>query len=919
MDPILHPHSTSMDKQGEGRAWGIPRLATGLILLAAALSGANITERREAMFLQSRVKLRIDENWKLYNITANGNAPSNPQATSYNDASWSTVNVPNDMSFYEMGSSSNLSSAGGEDPGAQGWYRKHFTIPASWVGKKVIVQFDGVYHDSKIYLNGTQIGAQEYGYVSFTCDLTKYLNPTGDNVLAVYVDNITVRTSRWYSGTGIFRHVWLIATDPVYVNDWGTAVTTPMANSSSAQINVKTEVMNTTTSSQSRTVKTIICDSTGKQLQSVSTAVTIAAGATDTVAQTITLASPSLWSPGNPYVYNSYTQILNGTAVADDYVTPFGIRTLQFVANQGMLINGVVTKMEGGCIHHTVPPVGAAVPDAVLERVIRGLKASGETSIRTSHAPMSPEFYDLCDKLGMLVLDEWCDKWDAVESGNWYQDWATNWRNDLHLFLIRDRNHPSVVIWSVGNETDGGGSNGKISQWTFNTLDTIVPYAKKIESSRPYTHACVAGWGSDWQGYANLAQHEDIIGVNYQDWQYSNIHNLAGNALILGTEQYPYLSGNSPEWPGEKNNGYVIGENIWTSMDYMGEGRPLGSASGFVDNCVFRKTWFWYMKSQWQSDTNFVKIGVGDPTFGSGNAWASPTLAEHWNGFSGNQTVVAYTTGDQVNLYLNGNQVGGSQYTKNTTNGNNILTFTVPYSSGTLKAIAYRSGLQIATDSLVTTGSPSQLLIRPDRTTIYADGNDVSNIEVYVADAQGRPVRNATNTISYTLSGNGRGFGIGSGDWSNTQAFTQTSRKAYEGRVYIPIQSDTIPGTITVNITSSGLSSTPLTLTTVLEPWKSATTGIREEAASKTVVASSRLLSCAVQTGLLRIQYQLDANSPVDLSVVTPSGRVLSHATEPSQAAGMHNTSLNGFSQSGIYLVSLKANGHESVNKVVVP
>jgi beta-galactosidase len=364
-----------------------------MVSLVAGNAGASLTERLEGKYLKSRVKLRIDEDWKVQT----GNIPG-AEATAFDDAAWTTTNVPHDMSI-------TLLSTKDSDPGVIGWYRKHFTLPPGFAGKKVIVQFDGVYHDSKIYLNGTQIGNQRFGYVSFCCDLTPYLKATGDNVLAVFVDNVTSRRSHFYSGTGIYRHVWLIATDMVYIRNWGTAVTTPTVAVAQSQIKVQTDVVNELATDQTRNLETTVYDEDHKAVGTVSTAVTVKAKSTETCVQTLNLSACKLWSPSTPVRYYAYSRVLNNTTPTDDYVSPFGIREIKISATAGLTVNGAPYKLKGVCIHHTLIPAGAAVPDSMWERTIKELLASGCTSIRTSHNPMSPEFYDYCDQLGMMVMD----------------------------------------------------------------------------------------------------------------------------------------------------------------------------------------------------------------------------------------------------------------------------------------------------------------------------------------------------------------------------------------------------------------------------------------------------------------------------------------------------------------------------------
>lgn len=870
-----------------GNSSWIPALHTLGVLLLAGLASANITERRENQYLAARTKVRIDEGWKVLV----GSNPSGAQNTNFDDASWANINVPHDMSAVLMGVGNN-----GIDPGQKGWYRKHFTVPAGSSGKKVIIQFDAVYHDAVVYINGTQVASQRYGYLSFNADITKYLNQTGDNVLAVWVDNLTVRRSRWYSGTGIFRHVWMITTDPVHVKNWGTAITTPDASASKSTVKINTEVTNETSASVTRTLVTVLCDSTGKRLDSISTPITVAAGATTKFAQSIDVTSPNLWAPNNPYVYNAYTKILDGTALVDDYVSPFGIRNITYNTS-GFFINGVFTKIKGVCIHHTMVPGGAVAPEQYWARVIKELQASGSNSIRTAHAPMAPEFYDLCDKMGMLVMDEWCDKWKNLMVRSFYQDWDKVWKTDLQSFLERDRNHPSIYMWSYGNEVSEADAGGVVSQYEYDYSAMIVPFAKSIDNSRPYTHAVANGLKADPPGYAKLQNYQDVVGVNYTNGSYGNIININSKVLLIGTEQFPY--GNS--WNDCKNRNQVYGEHIWTGMDYLGEQSPFGFKSGFLDACAFRKTWFYYQKSI-MGTSPVVKLGVGSP---SGYAWTTPDLSESWNE-SGSKNVVVYTNCQNVDLYLNGTKVGSKA------NPGLTSQFTVNWASGTLKVVGSNNGTQVAVDSLVTTGAPAKIVLKTDRTTIYADGDDLSNVEAYVTDAAGRHVWSAKNNLSYTISGAGRSFGIGTGYMNQPSPIVASSRPAWEGRAYIPVQSTPTPGTITVTVSSNGLTAGTLTLTTVPQP--SGTTGIKDRSA--TVPAAS---SFNLKSGLhsVKMDYQLNQTSPVQISVLLPDGRTVADFDEGIKNTGAHSWSWNAVSGAHAYFVRLRA-GQTSITKMIV-
>ena len=771
--------------------WGAFLMLSVLLLLAAGNVQATAIERLEGKYLRSRIKLRIDEDWKVQT----GKIPG-AEAVAFDDSAWSTTNVPHDMSIALVSTTDN-------DPGAMGWYRKHFTLPQGFSGKTVIVQFDGVYQDSKIYLNGTQVGSQRFGYVSFNCDLTPYLHATGDNVLAVFVDNQTSRRSHFYSGTGIYRHVWLIATDKVHIKNWGTAVTTPRVGVAQSEIRVRTEVVNELAEPQTRELETTIFDEDGNALRTVSTPVSIGANGSNACEQTLALSSCKLWSPSSPVRYYAYSRLLDGGAPIDDYVSPFGVRELKYSATGGFSINGVPMKLKGVCIHHTLIPAGAAVPDSMWERTVRELLASGCTSIRTTHNPASPEFYDTCDRLGMMVMDEWCDKWSRTNAGSFYADFDQVWQKDLTSFIERDRNHPCVVIWSLGNEVI---ANAKVPEYIPDTLRMVVPFAKKLDSTRPYTHACVSGW-DDAPGLAALAGAEDVVGINYQDRLFDAIHELNPAAVIVGTEQDPYSMPrtNIPTWFLVRDRPYVVGHHLWTGVDYLGESKKnLGGQSGFLDNCIFRKPWFYYQQSQW-STSPMVHITVGN---GTGNGRAMPVLEDDWNQ-KGPVDVVTYTNCESVDLYVNDTKVGTRNSSDFAKTG--IMQWTnVPWQAGEIRAVGLNGGKAVATDIIKTVGKPAKLVLKPDRTILEADGNDASCIEVDVCDSDNNPIVTADNLVQFAMTGPGRSIGIASGDFTSNEPFKGTSRKAYKGKVLIVIQSTPVPGMIGLSVSSPGLPSTTL-------------------------------------------------------------------------------------------------------------
>ena len=363
-------------------------------------------------------------------------------------------------------------------------------------------------------------------------------------------------------------------------------------------------------------------------------------------------------------------------------------------------------------------------------------------------------------------------------------------------------------MWSLGNEVVAA---AKMPAYIPNVLKILVPFAKKLDNTRPYTHACVSGW-NDAPGFAALAKVEDIVGVNYQDFLYSSIHSNNPNAVICGTEQDPYAFPGSdiPTWFFVRNAPYVVGHHLWTGVDYLGEAKKtMGANCGFLDNCLFRKSWFYYQQSQW-SDSPMVHITIGN---GTGNGRAMPKLAENWNQTTGAVDVVTFTSCDSVDLYVNSTKIGTKLASDFATNG--VMQWTnVPWESGVIKAIGFKNGKEAATDILKTAGAPAKIILKPDRTTLYADGNDASCIEVDIVDADGDLIFTAANTVQFAMTGPGRNLGIASGDWKSNEPFKATSRKAYQGKALIVIQSTRVPGTIHLTVSSPGLAPALLTLTT---------------------------------------------------------------------------------------------------------
>jgi beta-galactosidase len=508
----------------------------------------------------SRQVLTADAGWKFL-----AGDPSGAEASTFADASWRVVDLPHDWSIESAPEKGNPAGGGeGYFPGGIGWYRKTFHAPASWKGKLVSAEFDGVYRNATVYLNGRKLGTHVNGYTAFTFDLNTGIAFAGTNVLAVRVDNSEQPNSRWYSGSGIYRHVRLLVTEPVHVANWGVVVSTPEATDTSAKVLVRTRVANESTSDTSVTVETTLLDKAGKKVGSAQSKMELRPGKEDDASQEIAVANPTLWTPASPTLFSAVSTVRKNGKVIDQVTTPFGIRTLAWSADKGFLLNGKSIKFAGGSVHHDNGPLGAAAFDRAEERRVELLKAAGYNAVRTAHNPPSPAFLDACDRLGLMVLDEPFDTWEVqkvkYDYGRDFDEW---WKQDISSMVMRDRNHPSVVIWGIGNEipeltVERGRAIAK----------QLADQVRSLDSTRPLTLA--------FPGTTTAPNAEavfsllDITGYNYNlAASYSADHEKLPLRIMLTTESYPQSAFSL--WKISQEHSYVLGDFTWTAMDYLGE------------------------------------------------------------------------------------------------------------------------------------------------------------------------------------------------------------------------------------------------------------------------------------------------------------------------------------------------------------
>jgi beta-galactosidase len=756
-------------------------------------------------------KQSFDANWKF-----NRGDVAGAEAANFNDSSWRTLDVPHDWSIEQDFNKD--SAAGGTAAfldGGTGWYRKSFTMPSEAAGKKVTITFDGVYMDSTVYINGHLLGNRPNGYISFEYDLTPYLKFNGDkNDIAVKVVN-KQPSSRWYSGSGIYRHVWLSTTDQVHVGQWGTSVTTSQVSDSSADVNVKTTVMNETPESKQVTLTTTLRDDQGIQKAVLETAVTtIAAKGKTEFDKTLTVSNPKLWSIDAPVLYTADTEVKVDGVVVDTYQTSFGIRTFSFDSNQGFFLNGKHVKLQGVSMHHDLGSLGAAVNTRAMERQLEILKAMGVNAIRTTHNPAAPELLDLYDRMGFVVLEEAFDVWKEPKKTYDYARFFNTWaETDIKDMVRRDRNHPSIIAWSLGNEISDTYSPGGLA-----TAQNLKNWVKQIDTTRPVTMAIALMDDETTQKVADIL---DLVGYNYSEYLYDSHHAAHPGWKIFGSETasavrsrgvyhlpidqnilthrdlqtssydnsvVPWGSSARDSYKLDKDRDFVAGQFIWTGFDYLGEPTPYydwpakSSYFGIVDTAGFPKDIYYFYQSGWTSKPMVHVL-------------------PHWNWKQGDTIpVIAYSNADSVELFLNGQSLGVKTFAP----GDLQLQWDVPFTPGTLKAVAKKNGIVVATDEVKTADEPAKVVLKPDRAVIKADGKDLVFIEADVVDANGLLVPNADNLINFNVTG-GTIVGVDNGNAISLERYKASSRKAFSGKALVIVQPFKTAGEIVVNATGNSV------------------------------------------------------------------------------------------------------------------
>ncbi len=798
---------------------------TGSLLLWVALSPAMAAE-------SPRQTTLFDAGWRFHL----GDVPE-ASKPGFDDRAWRSLDLPHDWSI-EGPFDAKWASGTGYLPGGIGWYRKAFRLPTSASDKRISIRFDGIYMNSEVWLNGHSLGRRPYGYITFEYDLTPFLRPAPEtNVLAVRVDHSAFADSRWYNGSGIYRHVWMITTSDLHVAPWGIFVTTPEVNLSpsgrAATIAIQTRIKNESPAAREAVLTSTIEDRSGKAMVSLATTRPVAEGEEARFEQNMRLANPALWSPDTPNLYTLVSRVKVANAVVDEVRTPFGVRSYFFDANKGFLLNGAKTLLKGVCIHHDAGCLGAAVPNRALERRLQLLKELGCNAIRTSHNPPAPELLDMCDRMGFMVMDEAFDEWarpkkkwvlgrnNGTPSYDGYAKYFDEWGvKDLQSMVERDKNHPSIILWSIGNEIDYNRDpyyDPTASDYTpekpsaaelVGLARTLAKAVTEIDTTRPVTAALATIQVSDRTGLPDTL---DVVGYNYQEKFYTQDHERYPARKLVGSENSHAYN----VWTIVEDLPYANGQFLWTGIDYIGEAGawPVrGSSAGLLDECGFKKPGYYFRQSLW-SDKPMVYLAVRPPTGGGrggrgGGFQVSPSWT--WPSANSNEVnVVCYANCEKVELFLNGKSLGEKPLT---TAQDRVLTWRVPYSPGTLKAVGKNGRATICTCELNTAGKAAHIKLAPDVKQIAADGRDLVHVEVSVTDNEGNLIYAADNQLHFALTGPGRMIGVDSGDQRSHEDFKANTRKAYHGQCLVIVQSTAATGNIALTASADGLRSETLAI-----------------------------------------------------------------------------------------------------------
>jgi len=765
--------------------------------------------------------IKFNDSWKFKNKDLNDEFK-----TKTSDEGWKTVSLPNDWSV-EGVHSPDLASCTGYLPGGIGWYKKTFMVSNVDNRKLIYIYFGGVYCNSEVWINDHFLGKRPNGYVSFMYDMTPYLNFEGQNTLLVKVDHSKSADSRWYTGSGIYRDVYLIKANPVHIDQWGISCTSGNVTPKQAEVDINTIIKNTTSSKISVVVKQILTIKGDKKvIATVQKDIKVGASSTGNVSMKMTVFSPLLWSLVQPNLYEVHTSILQNKKEIDKNTQQIGIRTVAFDANKGFSLNGESMKLKGVCLHHDAGALGSAVPKQVWESRLKELKSLGCNAIRTSHNSQDNSVYEICDEIGLLVMDEAFDEWEFpkrkwVEGWNvgtplyqGYSEYFNEWgEKDITDMVMAHKNHPSIIMWSIGNEVDypndpyshpvldkesidqkaviGYKPNqpdaGRLSVISKKLVDCV----RKVDTSRPVTGALAGVVMSNHTDYPFVL---DITGYNYTESRYKMDHEKYPRRVIYGSETRHELK----YWESVKNNDYVAGQFLWTGIDYLGEAGPWpsrGFACGLLDLAGLRKPLAYYRQSLW-SDKPMVYI-ASMPASKSDFLY---DLDENWKYKPGEKVKVAcFTNCRKVILKLNGNLIDIEPSIDPNTGGK---CWEIPFKKGILSVVGYNGEKEVASFQLKTSEQPEAIVCKSNVQILKGKG-DIAQIELTLLDKNGTPVFLSDNEISCKINGPAKLLGIENGDMADMVSHKTNKLRVYHGRLVAYVECIGNKGNVDIEFTSN--------------------------------------------------------------------------------------------------------------------
>ncbi|MEJ6981783.1 glycoside hydrolase family 2 TIM barrel-domain containing protein [Pedobacter sp. P351] len=746
---------------------------------------------------QARNIVSFDSNWQFLKSDATG-----AEKPLFDDKKWRTLDVPHDWSIEGPYDKANPTARGGGYlPAGIGWYRKTFSLSEADARKIHTIEFDGVMMNSDVWINGVHLGKRPYGYISFNYDLTKHLNygQGKSNVIAVRADNTVQPASRYYQGAGIYRHVRLVSVNPVHFSQWGTFITSPVATKEKATVNIKAEVKNNSTKAGEYVLETTILDATGKAIKTTESRQNIPAEKALIIEQSIEVNNPKLWDIEQPNLYKAVTKILSGKTVLDDQTISFGIKNARFDAATGFWLNDKNYKIKGVCLHHDGGAVGAAVPLGVWEQRFKLLKQVGVNGIRTSHNPVAPEFLDLCDRMGFVVMDETFDTWTAAKHNGekgynlYFKEW---WEKDTRDMVLRDRNHPSIVIYSIGNEIhDDLSYPGGYK--VYKDQEDVV---KKHDGTRPVTMGLFRPANS--KVYLNgFAEHMDVVGQNYRENELVAAHEANPHWKVIGTENTHVLN----QWLALRDKPFMAGQFLWTGVDYLGEADWPETTN---NQGLFDRAGNWKQQSlqreSWWSDKPVVHIVRRAENAGVG-PWVANWTPTDFDTYD-NAKVQVYSNCDEVELFLNGKSLGALPKPAN----DSPREWDVTFEKGTIKAIGKNKGKEVASEEFKSAGAPAKIILTGSKEKITSNWDDVSFIQAVLVDANGVPCPNSDNLIKFSISGPGRIAAVDNGDITSHESYQANERQAYQGKAIAIIKGVKGSGKIIVKAQAEGLEAASL-------------------------------------------------------------------------------------------------------------